>query len=128
MHRLKNITYSESFVPAGGPANETYKGEASCQSSDPMTYGVCCLPPALTVDAGVQWYEAYDAAQLANRTIVGGACGTVGAAGGWVMGGGHSALSPRHGLGTVCYLILVYHSLTHNYRCGQRHPIHGGDS
>jgi hypothetical protein len=40
MHHLKNITYSESFVPAGGPANETYKGEASYQPSDPMTYGV----------------------------------------------------------------------------------------
>jgi hypothetical protein len=49
---------------------------------------------------------------LENRTIVGAAYGTVGAAGGWIMGGGHGALSSRHGLGTVRYLILVYYPLT----------------
>ncbi|KAF9458247.1 hypothetical protein BDZ94DRAFT_1313486 [Collybia nuda] len=53
----------------------------------------------LTVSAGVQWYEAYDAAEAQGRTIVGASGVTVGAAGGWVMGNGNGDLSPRHGLG-----------------------------
>jgi FAD/FMN-containing dehydrogenase len=72
---------------------------------DLRTYDV--LPTSvITVDAGVQWYEAYTAAQAHGRTVVGGSGGTVGAAGGWVMGGGHSALSPRHGLGTFHHFFL----------------------
>jgi len=55
----------------------------------------------LTFGAGVQWFEAYQAAKDHNRVIVGGlsARGSVGAAGGWLQGGGHSALSPNYGLG-----------------------------
>ena len=55
----------------------------------------------MTLEAGVQWHEAYDAATAANRTIVGGISqgGSVGAAGGWLLGGGHSPLSPSFGLG-----------------------------
>ncbi|KAF5357342.1 hypothetical protein D9758_005949 [Tetrapyrgos nigripes] len=80
-HHLKNITASPTFVPEGAPENETYY--------------------ALTLQAGVQWHEAYDAAQANGRFIVGGltAGGSVGAAGGWMQGGGHSAFSPQHGLG-----------------------------
>jgi hypothetical protein len=53
------------------------------------------------VGAGVQWREAYRAANDYGRIMVGGisAGGTVGAAGGWVQGAGHSALAPKHGLG-----------------------------
>ena len=56
----------------------------------------------LTVEAGVQWQEAYAAANDAGRMVIGGisAGGSVGAAGGWILGGGHSALSPTYGLGT----------------------------
>ncbi|KIL65234.1 hypothetical protein M378DRAFT_77085 [Amanita muscaria Koide BX008] len=56
---------------------------------------------ALTVGAGVQWYEAYAAANDHGRLVVGGlsAGGSVGAAGGWIQGGGHSVLSPSYGLG-----------------------------
>lgn len=56
---------------------------------------------ALTLGAGVQWHEAYDAAESHGRYLVGGVSrgGSVGAAGGWISGGGHSALSPRYGLG-----------------------------
>jgi hypothetical protein len=67
---------------------------------------------ALTLGAGVQWHEAYDAAEKNSRIVVGGisAGGSVGAAGGWVMGGGHSALSSTHGLGkftvTIVFLML----------------------
>jgi hypothetical protein len=55
-----------------------------------------------TFGAGVQWFEAYEAAQQHNRVVVGGISqrGSVGAAGGWLQGGCHSALSPNYGVGT----------------------------
>jgi len=56
---------------------------------------------AFTFAAGVQWLEAYEAAKQHNRVIVGGFSmrGSVSAAGGWVSGGGHSAMAPNYGLG-----------------------------
>jgi hypothetical protein len=47
------------------------------------------------------WDTAYNAAQAHGRVLVGGLSGqgTVGAAGGWLLGGGHSAISPQYGLG-----------------------------
>ncbi|KAM6494756.1 FAD binding domain containing protein [Amanita muscaria] len=79
-HHLKDIAYDDAFVPSGAPSNApTYK--------------------ALTVGAGVQWYEAYAAADAHGRAIVGGECPSVGAGGGWPQGGGHSNLSPSFGLG-----------------------------
>lgn len=81
-HNLKNITYDDIFVPSGAPPNsQTYK--------------------AFTLGAGVQWYEAYAAANDRKRVLVGGVSvgGSVGASGGWIQGGGHSILSSRYGLG-----------------------------
>ncbi|KAG6326121.1 hypothetical protein ID866_12968, partial [Astraeus odoratus] len=78
---MKNITYNPEFVPKGASTNETYE--------------------ALTIGAGVQWYEAYAAANDSGRSVVGGMSpgASIGAAGGWLQGGGHSALSPSYGLG-----------------------------
>jgi hypothetical protein len=61
------------------------------------------LPQVFTLGAGVQWQEAYAAADSQNQLLVGGfsAGGNVGSAGGWVSGGGHSALSPQYGLGEL---------------------------
>lgn len=58
---------------------------------------------AVTLGAGVQWHEAYAAVNAHGRLMVGGisAGGSVGAAGGWLSGGGHSLLSPSYGLGNV---------------------------
>ncbi|KAI0094879.1 hypothetical protein BDY19DRAFT_988669 [Irpex rosettiformis] len=55
----------------------------------------------LTVGAGVQWFEAYDAVYAHGRDIVGGvtSMGSVGSVGGWIGGGGHSILAPKYGLG-----------------------------
>ncbi|KAF9260675.1 FAD-binding domain-containing protein [Marasmius fiardii PR-910] len=80
-HHLKNITYNATFIPERAPASETYK--------------------ALTIGAGVQWREAYAAAEQNNRYVVGGISddNSVGAAGGWIGGGGHSAFSAKFGLG-----------------------------
>ena len=69
---------------------------------------------AVTLGAGVQWHEAYDFVQKQGRFIVGGISpgASVGAAGGWVMGGGHSVFSPKFGLGIVpffhSYLFRIY--------------------
>jgi len=56
---------------------------------------------AVTFGAGVQWDEAYKFVDQQGRFVVGGISigGSVGAAGGWIMGGGHSAFSPSLGLG-----------------------------
>ncbi|KAF9236144.1 hypothetical protein BU15DRAFT_77244 [Melanogaster broomeanus] len=80
-HNMKNISYNPAFVPQGVPANDTYD--------------------AVTLGAGVQWQEAYDAVNQYGRMVVGGysAGGSVGAAGGWLAGGGHSFLSSTYGLG-----------------------------
>jgi hypothetical protein len=43
--------------------------------------------------------DVYQAADAHNVTVVGGAALSVGAAGGWAMGGGHSPLSHKYGLG-----------------------------
>ena len=61
------------------------------------------MTSVFTLGAGVQWFEAYAAAKENNVLIVGGFSlgGSVGAAGGWLAGGDHSALAPNYGLGTL---------------------------
>jgi len=53
---------------------------------------------AIKMAAGVLGGEAYAAADAAGLQVVGGECPTVGLAGGYTQGGGHSALSSRHGM------------------------------
>ena len=48
--------------------------------------------------AGETWAGAYKFANESNLAVVGGTCGTVGIAG-WLHGGGHSPLTPNHGMG-----------------------------
>ena len=53
---------------------------------------------AIKVGAGVQGFEAYDVANASGLVVVGGECPTVGLAGGYTQGGGHSALASKYGL------------------------------
>ncbi|KAF6826782.1 FAD-linked oxidoreductase-like protein 7 [Colletotrichum plurivorum] len=53
---------------------------------------------AAKVGAGVQGFEIMEAAHNAGLAVVGGECPTVGIAGGYTQGGGHSALSTSFGL------------------------------
>ncbi|KAK3327948.1 hypothetical protein B0T19DRAFT_178210 [Cercophora scortea] len=53
---------------------------------------------AVKLGAGVQGYEALAAAKAQGQVVVGGECPTVGVAGGYTQGGGHSALSTSFGL------------------------------
>ncbi|KAF2187938.1 FAD/FMN-containing dehydrogenase [Zopfia rhizophila CBS 207.26] len=55
--------------------------------------------PAIKIGAGVQAFEAYEAAAAAGFKVVGGECVTVGVAGGFTQGGGHSMLSSVYGMG-----------------------------
>ena len=67
---------------------------------------------AVTVIAGIQWHEVYMKLDDANQMMVGGVTngGSVGAAGGWIQGGGHSNLSPSYGLGMPLRLALFLYA------------------
>ncbi|OBT81769.1 hypothetical protein VE02_09400 [Pseudogymnoascus sp. 03VT05] len=54
---------------------------------------------AIKMGAGVQGFEAMAAAKTQGLVSIGGECPTVGIAGGYTQGGGHSALSTSFGLG-----------------------------
>lgn len=54
---------------------------------------------AIEMGAGIQGFEAYELVDKAGLQVVGGECPTVGLAGGYSQGGGHSALASRYGLG-----------------------------
>jgi len=90
-HHLKDINYNASFVPEGAPPTETYNGRLLFyyDSSPCGKKNRTDLLAAITLGAGVQWHEAYDAVQARGRVLVGGASagGSVGSAGGWLLGG-----------------------------------------
>ena len=72
-HNLKSIDFIDYQSPS-------YKGSA------------------IRMGAGVQAYDAYAAADAHGLRVIGGTCPTVGLAGGFTQGGGHSTLSSTHGL------------------------------
>ncbi|KAL4767772.1 hypothetical protein BDW60DRAFT_226368 [Aspergillus nidulans var. acristatus] len=55
--------------------------------------------PAYKLGSGVMGYEVLEATHSQGYVLVGGECPTVGLAGGYTQGGGHSALSTSFGLG-----------------------------
>jgi FAD/FMN-containing dehydrogenase len=77
-HRMRDVVVHDCFVPSGSPADQA---------------GV----PAITVGAGTRWLEAYQALLPYGRYVQGGGCVTVGAAGGFIQGGGFGNLSRRYG-------------------------------
>ncbi|KAK0457758.1 FAD-binding domain-containing protein [Desarmillaria tabescens] len=74
-HKFQNITFTENFT-----VSERNEGSA------------------VTVGSGVPLNTLYQAAKEQGKIVVGGDAATVVAAGGYVQGGGHSALSPLLGL------------------------------
>lgn len=76
-HAMKDIKLIDDFVPKGSSKSEG---------------------PAITIAAGVQLPEMYEAVAKHNRTVIGGSSHTVGAAGGYVQGGGHSPFGHWKGL------------------------------
>lgn len=53
---------------------------------------------AIKMGAGIQGFEAYSAADKVGLSVTGGECPTVGLAGGYTQGGGHSQLASKYGL------------------------------
>ncbi|KAI0646623.1 FAD-binding domain-containing protein [Trametes meyenii] len=53
---------------------------------------------AITVGTGVLTQDVYEFADKVNRTVIGGYHQTIGFSGGYLLGGGHSILSPVYGL------------------------------
>ncbi|WEW56366.1 hypothetical protein PRK78_001809 [Emydomyces testavorans] len=78
-HFMKDIQFTNEFVPEG--------------KSDRRAVG-----SAVTIGAGVQLAELYKAVSEKDKTVVAGFAHTVGAAGGYIQGGGHSALGPWKGM------------------------------
>ncbi|KAK0235467.1 FAD-binding domain-containing protein [Armillaria nabsnona] len=77
-HQLQSLSYDQKFVPDG------------CISSE--------ASQAVSFGAGVIYGTLYDFADKMNITLPGGSDRTIGAAGGYLQGGGHSALSNAFGL------------------------------
>ncbi|KAF9557220.1 FAD-binding domain-containing protein [Agrocybe pediades] len=77
MLHMKSMSNSTNFVPEG------------CK-----TKGVT----AITIGAGVQFDDLYAFADQNGLEIVGGTDQTVGAAGGYLQGGGHSSITPSAGM------------------------------
>lgn len=79
VHNLQNMTHHTNFRPEG------------CLEND---YG-----PALTIGTGVSSDAATAFATSHNATLLIGSSPTIAVSGGWVLGAGHSVLSPVYGLG-----------------------------
>lgn len=81
-HNMRQRQFETSFVPAG------------CKNQKGI--------PALTLSAGTRWLEAYDEATTKHQHYVqGGGCTTVGAAGGFIQGGGFGSFSKKYGTGAA---------------------------
>ncbi|KAJ3281274.1 hypothetical protein HK104_000110 [Borealophlyctis nickersoniae] len=81
-YHMKGIEFDDDFVAKGC---NTFSGNGKKTS-------------VVTVGAGVRWAEVYAETNKRGKLVVGGFSPTVGASGGYVLGGGHSILSPTHGL------------------------------
>ncbi len=79
-HRLRDVMYHSEFRPHGSPEGEK-----------PVR--------AVSVSAGNRWLEAYQAATTAGCYIQGGGCTSVGACGGFALGGGFGSYSKKFGSG-----------------------------
>ncbi|KAJ5672672.1 hypothetical protein N7507_001799 [Penicillium longicatenatum] len=90
-HRMKEITYHHDFTPIGSVVS----GEG----------------PAVTVEAGVMLGDLYAQGAHHGYTVVGGECPTVGATGGFVLGGGVSSIL-SHTRGLAVDNVLEYEIVT----------------
>ena len=79
-HNMRAATFHPEFRPAG------------VGDDRPPT-------PALSVEAGTRWLEAYQEATANGVYVQGGGCTSVGACGGFTLGGGFGNFSKRFGSG-----------------------------
>ena len=79
-HKMKEMSFARKFRPKGFNASEEELG------------------PAVTVSAGVQLHDMYLFCHKNNVSVVAGHANSVGVAGGYIQGGGHSILGPWKGM------------------------------
>src|SRR5216683_1266253 len=85
-HKMRGVSTDDAFVPQGCPAAQAGT-------------------PAVTVEAGTRWLEAYQEVTLKHgRYFQGGGCTTVGAAGGFMQGGGFGSWSKKFGIAAASML------------------------
>jgi FAD/FMN-containing dehydrogenase len=85
-HKMRRVSTHEAFLPSGCPA--TRAGS-----------------PAVSVEAGTRWLEAYqEVAVKHGRYVQGGGCTSVGAAGGFMQGGGFGSWSKKFGIAAASML------------------------
>src|SRR4030095_8874186 len=83
-HALRTVEVQDAFVPQG------------CTTA---------AVPAVSVGAGTRWIEAYREVTGAHRRYVqGGGCTSVGAAGGFLQGGGFGSWSKKFGIAAASLL------------------------
>lgn len=93
-HNMRQITVHDAFVPKGAPPGT------------PAVY-------AVTTTAGNRWLEAYKTASayadenVDGLYVQGGGCTSVGACGGFALGGGFGSFSKRFGSGAAGVLELT---------------------
>ncbi|KAF9561158.1 FAD-binding domain-containing protein [Agrocybe pediades] len=89
MHNLKYIKHEPEFVAEG----------CDVEGQSAVTFG-----------AGSQFHDLIEFAEAHGLQVVAGSDQSVGAAGGWAQGGGHSPLTPNYGLGadrTLQYKVVT---------------------
>jgi FAD/FMN-containing dehydrogenase len=85
-HKMRRVTTHDAFVPRGCPEARTGS-------------------PAVTLEAGTRWLEAYQEVTLKRgRYVQGGGCTSVGAAGGFMQGGGFGSWSKKFGIAAASML------------------------
>lgn len=82
-HKMRQVQMHQHFIPQGCPE---------------LTRAV----PAVTAEAGTRWLEVYKEVVVKNgRYVQGGGCTSVGAAGGFIQGGGFGSFSKKFGTGAA---------------------------
>src|SRR5216684_3162426 len=85
-HKMRHVSMDDAFTPRGCPATQAGS-------------------PAVTVEAGTRWLEAYQEVTLKHgRYVQGGGCTTVGAAGVFMQGGGFGSWSKKFGIAAASML------------------------
>ena len=79
-HHMRDVTYHPDFRPAGAPRDTPQL-------------------PAISAAAGARWLEVYQTATSNDVYVQGGGCTSVGACGGFTLGGGFGNFSKRFGSG-----------------------------
>ena len=100
-YKMKNITVVDNFVPSvpSGTTATTAPGGVK----------------AVTLAAGVQEHELYTYLATQGVMVVGGSANTVGIAGGYIQGGGHSIMGWIAGMASDN--ALEFTVVTANVRC-----------